>query len=103
GKYNQVVREVNFWNQAVVALGFTFGLTKSEFRRHLVSKEVKSMEEIQKIALEYMRNEDTKAVNSAKRKNQPNFLPQNSSSVTRNPIPKAGKFHDYTPLNASIA
>ncbi|MED6186268.1 hypothetical protein PIB30_065181 [Stylosanthes scabra] len=44
------------------------------------------MEEIQKIALEYMRNEDKKC-----------------SSVPRNSVPKAGKFHDYTPLNASIA
>ncbi|MED6214304.1 hypothetical protein PIB30_101733 [Stylosanthes scabra] len=61
------------------------------------------MEEIQKIALEYMRNEDTKAVNFVKRKNQPNFPLQNSSSVPRNPVRKAGKFHDYTPLNASIA
>ncbi|MED6136724.1 hypothetical protein PIB30_058451 [Stylosanthes scabra] len=87
---------VSLAGQAVVTLGFTFGLIESEFRRHLVSKEVKSMEEIQKIALEYMRNEDTKAVNSAKRKNQPNFPPRNS-------VPKAGKFYHYTPLNASIA
>ncbi|MED6170103.1 hypothetical protein PIB30_027703 [Stylosanthes scabra] len=61
-RYNKIVLEVNVWNQAVVALGFAAGLLEGDFRKHLIFTEVKTMEEIQKIALEYMWQEDTKII-----------------------------------------
>ncbi|MED6174642.1 hypothetical protein PIB30_071016 [Stylosanthes scabra] len=78
-----------------------------DFRRHLTSKEITSMEEIHRIAHEYMRDEDFSKVVSWKRKNptsQPNKGGSQGPSTlpTRPPVPRVGKFNTYTPLNASL-
>ncbi|MED6221529.1 hypothetical protein PIB30_055675 [Stylosanthes scabra] len=98
------------WSSAtpeVVSLCLITGLLEGDFRRHLTSKDITSMEEIHRIAHEYMRDEDVSKVVSGNKKNptsQPNKGGSQGLSTLpiRPPIPRVGKFNTYTPLNASL-
>ncbi|MED6170769.1 hypothetical protein PIB30_034249 [Stylosanthes scabra] len=76
-RFNKALLEVNRSSATpeVVSLCLIAGLLEGDFRRHLTSKEITSMEEIHCIAHEYMQDEDFSKVVSGKRKNptsQPN-------------------------------
>ncbi|XP_016185779.1 uncharacterized protein LOC107627461 [Arachis ipaensis] len=61
-RFNKVLLEVNTRILEVVCLCLIAGLLEGDFRRHLTSKDVKSMKEIHQITLEYMRDEDVSRV-----------------------------------------
>ncbi|MED6134308.1 hypothetical protein PIB30_035869 [Stylosanthes scabra] len=108
-RFNKALLEVNGLSATpeVVSLCVIAGLLEGDFRRYLTSKEITSMEEMHRIAHEYMWDEDVSKVVSGKRKNptsQPNKGRSQGPSTlsTRPPIPHIGKFNTYTPLNASL-
>ncbi|XP_016199390.1 uncharacterized protein LOC107640380 [Arachis ipaensis] len=68
-RFNKALLEVNMGTPEVVCLCLIASLLEGDFRRHLTSKDVKSMEKIHQIALEYIRDEDVSKVVSIKKKN----------------------------------
>ncbi|MED6193262.1 hypothetical protein PIB30_017653 [Stylosanthes scabra] len=104
----KAVANVDPWNQGVLSYTFVAGLAEGDFRRHLTTKDVKTMEEIQKVALKYMRDEDVRKVVSSKRKT-PTGTPQkvantgNQVNLLRSPISKGEKFSSYTLLKGTIS
>ncbi|XP_016170742.1 uncharacterized protein LOC107613307 [Arachis ipaensis] len=104
--FNKALLEVNIRTLEVVCLCLIVGLLEGDFRRHLTSKDIKSMKEIHQITLEYMQDEDVSRVVSIKRKNlAPSSNKAGSSgqsSTSKTSTPRVGKFSTYTPLVASL-
>ncbi|RYR51015.1 hypothetical protein Ahy_A06g026077 [Arachis hypogaea] len=77
------------FNKALLAVNIrTSEVLQGDFRWHLTSKDVKSMKEIHKISLKYMRDEDVLKVMSTKQK-KPAPSPNKAISSRQSSTPKA--------------
>ncbi|RYR77531.1 hypothetical protein Ahy_A01g002032 [Arachis hypogaea] len=90
----------------VICICLIVGLFEGDFRKYLTSKNVKSMEKIHQIALEYIRDEDVTKVVSTKQKNSapsPNKATSSAQATPKPLVPWVSKFSTYTLLVASLA
>ncbi|XP_072088040.1 uncharacterized protein [Arachis hypogaea] len=101
---------------SVASLCLTNGLMNEDFRKHLTTKPVWTMHEIQNVAKDYINDEEVRQVVAANKRQHANSQHDNSAS-RHNPTPKEnqrdhprptnrppriGKFSNYTPLTAPI-
>ncbi|XP_016169098.1 uncharacterized protein LOC107611715 [Arachis ipaensis] len=115
-RFNDECLEIDGLTDSVASLCLTNGLLNEDFRKHLTTKPVWTMQEIQCVAREYINDEEVSQVVAAN-KRQPSYSQNRhhesgerqkkhardggSSKIPR-PFPRVGKFTNYTPLTAPI-
>nr|XP_025685253.1 uncharacterized protein LOC112786044 [Arachis hypogaea] len=116
--FNDECLTVNGLTDSVTSLCLTNGLMNKDFRKHLTTKPVWTMHEIQNVAKDYINDEEVSQVvaankrqhgntqhgNSAPRQNPPpreNQRDHPRPTNTNRPL-RIGKFSNYTPLTAPI-
>ncbi|XP_015938720.1 uncharacterized protein LOC107464304 [Arachis duranensis] len=115
-RFNDECLEIDGLTDSVASLCLTNGLLNEDFRKHLTTKPVWTMQEIQNVAREYINDEEVSQVVAAN-KRQPassNARPlsggerskehskDGGSAKTFKSFPRVGKFTNYTPLTAPI-
>ncbi|XP_016186088.1 uncharacterized protein LOC107627775 [Arachis ipaensis] len=115
-RFNDECLEIDGLTNSVASLCLTNGLLNEDFRKHLTTKPVWTMQEIQNVAREYINDEEVSQVVVAK-KRQPTYNsarhPGNEERTKEHskdggpakafkPFPRVGKFTNYTPLTALI-
>ncbi|XP_072080854.1 uncharacterized protein [Arachis hypogaea] len=115
-RFNDECLEIDGLTNSVASLCLTNGLSNEDFRKHLTTKPVWTMQEIQCVAKEYINDEEVSRVVAAN-KRQPAYnqarhyegrerpkehARDGGPSKTPKPFPRVGKFTNYTPLTASI-
>ncbi|XP_057720308.1 uncharacterized protein LOC130934790 [Arachis stenosperma] len=115
-RFNDESLEIDSLTDSVASLCLTNGLLNEDFRKHLTTKPVWTMQEIQNVAREYINDEEVSQVVAAN-KRQPVYHPAHQpGNVERpkehskdegppkafKPFPRVGKFTNYTPLAAPI-
>ncbi|XP_057739790.1 uncharacterized protein LOC130956848 [Arachis stenosperma] len=116
-RFNDECLEIDGLTDSVASLCLTNGLLNENFRKHLTTKSVWTMHEIQTVAKEYINDEEVSRVVAANkrqsgygqarqfggdgerakekaREEAPNKAPR--------PFPRVGKFTNYTPLTLPI-
>ncbi|XP_057719964.1 uncharacterized protein LOC130934405 [Arachis stenosperma] len=115
-RFNDECLEIDGLTDSVASLCLTNGLLNENFRKHLTTKSVWMMQEIQNVAREYINDEEVSQVVAANKRqpayNQPRQhgsgerLKEHSKDGIPNknsrPFPQVGKFTNYTPLAAPI-
>ncbi|XP_016200496.1 uncharacterized protein LOC107641523 [Arachis ipaensis] len=114
-RFNDECLEIDGLTDSVASLCLTNGLPNEDFRKHLTTKPVWTMQEIQNIAKEYINDEEVSQVVAANKRQPPNPQARKTSQVDRykeaprdgtlNKSPKqprVGRFTNYTPLTAPI-
>nr|XP_025628427.1 uncharacterized protein LOC112721591 [Arachis hypogaea] len=115
-RFNDECLEIDGLTDLVASLCLTNGLLNKDFRKHLTTKPVWTMQEIQCVAREYIIDEEVSQVVAAN-KRQPSYnqaqhhgsgerhkehARDGGLSKTPKSFPRVGKFTNYTPLTASI-
>ncbi|XP_072076753.1 uncharacterized protein [Arachis hypogaea] len=115
-RFNDECLEIDGLTDSVANLCLTNGLSNEDFRKHLTTKPVWTMQEIQCVAKEYINDEEVSRVVAAN-KRQPAYnqarhyegrerpkehARDGGPSKTPKPFPRVGKFTNYTLLTASI-
>ncbi|XP_025628570.1 uncharacterized protein [Arachis hypogaea] len=115
-RFNDECLEIDGLTDSVASLCLTNGLSNEDFRKHLTTKPVWTMQEIQGVAKEYINDEEVSRVVAANKRqpayNQPRHFEarerpkehakDGGPSKPSKPFPRVGKFTNYTPLTASI-
>ncbi|XP_072087012.1 uncharacterized protein [Arachis hypogaea] len=115
-RFNDECLEIDGLTDSVASLCLTNGLSNEDFRKHLTTKPVWTMQEIQCVAKEYINDEEVSRVVAANKRqpayNQPRHFEtrerpkehakDGGPSKPSKPFPRVGKFTNYTPLTASI-
>ncbi|XP_015953033.1 uncharacterized protein LOC107477509 [Arachis duranensis] len=98
-RFNDECLTVDGLTDSVASLCLTNGFMNEDFRKHLTTRPVWTMHEIQNLAKDYINDEEVSQVVAAnKRENQKDHpRPTNTSQP-----PRIGKFSNYTPLTAPI-
>ncbi|XP_016182581.1 uncharacterized protein LOC107624637 [Arachis ipaensis] len=117
-RFNDECLTVDRLTDSIASLCLTNGLMNEDFRKHLTTKPVWTMHEIQNVAKDYINDEEVSQVVAANKRQHGNA--QHSNSAPRhNPPPKEnqrdhpklantnrppriGKFSNYMPLTALI-
>ncbi|RYR19470.1 hypothetical protein Ahy_B03g064246 [Arachis hypogaea] len=115
-RFNDECLTVDGLTDSVASLCLTNGLMNEDFRKHLTTRPVWTMHEIQNVAKDYINDEEVSQVIAANKRQHGNAQRGNSASH-QNPTPKEnqrdhprptsrppriGKFSNYTPLTAPI-
>ncbi|XP_016192788.1 uncharacterized protein LOC107633701 [Arachis ipaensis] len=115
-RFNDECLEIDDLTDLVASLCLTNGLLNENFRKHLTTKPVWTMQEIQNVAREYSNDEEVSQVVAAN-KRQPAYNParhpgngKRSKEHSKDggpakafkPFSRVGKFTNYTPLTAPI-
>ncbi|XP_016206195.1 uncharacterized protein LOC107646526 [Arachis ipaensis] len=115
-RFNDECLEIDGLTESVASLCLTNGLLNEDFRKHLTTKFVWTMQEIQNVAREYINDEEVSQVVAAN-KWQPAYnharqpgngeRPREHSkdgppAKTFKPFSRVGTFTNYTPLAAPI-
>ncbi|XP_072076456.1 uncharacterized protein [Arachis hypogaea] len=115
-RFNDECLKIDGLTDSVASLCLTNGLSNEDFRKHLTTKSVWTMQEIQCVAKEYINDEEVSRVMAAN-KRQPAYnqgrhyegrekpkehARDGGPSKAPKPFPRVGKFTNYTPLTASI-
>nr|XP_025628176.1 uncharacterized protein LOC112721320 [Arachis hypogaea] len=117
-RFNDECLTVDGVTDSVASLCLTNGLMNEDFRKHLTSKPVWTMHEIQNVARDYINDEEVSQVVAANKREHGNAQ-HGSSAPQHNPpprenqrdhpkptnanqLPRIGKFSNYTPLIAPI-
>ncbi|XP_072062155.1 uncharacterized protein [Arachis hypogaea] len=117
-RFNDECLTVDGLMDSVPSLCLTNGLMNEDFRKHLTTKPVWTMHEIQNVARDYINNEEVSQVVAANKRQHGNAQHGNSASrhnppprenqrdhpkpTNANRPPRIGKFFNYTPLTAPI-
>ncbi|XP_020963386.1 uncharacterized protein LOC110265007 [Arachis ipaensis] len=115
-RFNDECLEIDGLTDSVASLCLTNGLLNEDFRKHLTTKPVWTMQEIQCVAKEYINDEEVSRVVAANKRQSPynqtrhhdggerqkEHTRDGGSSKTTKPFPRVGKFTNYTPLAAPI-
>ncbi|XP_057739929.1 uncharacterized protein LOC130957044 [Arachis stenosperma] len=115
-RFNDECLEIDGLTDSVASLCLTNGLLNEDFRKHLTTKPVRTMQEIQNVAREYINDEEDSQVVVANKRQPAYNQPRQYSSGERleehskngvptknsRPFPRVGKFTNYTPLAAPI-
>ncbi|XP_025679108.1 uncharacterized protein [Arachis hypogaea] len=114
-RFNDECLEIDGLTDSVASLCLTNGLLNEDFRKHLTTKPVWTMQEIQSIAKEYINDEEVSQVVAANKRQPPNSPPRHAHQTERykeaprdstpNKLtkqPRVGRFTNYTPLTAPI-
>ncbi|XP_072066657.1 uncharacterized protein [Arachis hypogaea] len=115
-RFNDECLEIDGLTDSVASLCLTNGLLNEDFRKHLTTKTVWSMQEIQSVAKEYINDEEVSQVVAANKRQLPNpsarQAPQferhkeapRDGTLAKQPKqpPRLGRFTNYTPLTAPI-
>ncbi|XP_016164315.1 uncharacterized protein LOC107606813 [Arachis ipaensis] len=115
-QFNDECLEIDGLTDSVASLCLTNGLLNEDFRKHLTTKPVWTMQEIQSVARKYINDEEVSQVVAANKRqpayNQPRqhgggerpkeHARDGGSSKTSRPFPRVGKFTNYTPLIVPI-
>ncbi|XP_025685384.1 uncharacterized protein [Arachis hypogaea] len=115
-RFNDECLEIDGLTDSVASLCLTNGLLNEDFRKHLTTKPVWTMQEIQCIAKEYINDEEVSRVVAANKRQPPynqtrhyegrerqkEHARDGGPSKTPKPFPRVGKFTNYTPLTAPI-
>ncbi|XP_025664414.1 uncharacterized protein [Arachis hypogaea] len=114
-RFNDECLEIDGLTDSVASLCLTNGLLNEDFRKHLTTRPVWTMQEIQSIAKEYINDEEVSQVVAANKRQPPNPPPRHTHQTERyketprdntpNKLPKqprVGRFTNYTPLTAPI-
>ncbi|XP_025648000.1 uncharacterized protein [Arachis hypogaea] len=117
-RFNDECLTVDGLTDSVASLCLTNGLMNEDFRKHLTTKPVWTMHEIQNVAKDYINDEEVIQVVAANKRQHNNT--QHGNPATRhnppprenqrdhpkptntNRPPRIGKFSNYTPLTAPI-
>nr|XP_025672873.1 uncharacterized protein LOC112772193 [Arachis hypogaea] len=115
-RLNDECLEIDGLTDSVASLCLTNGLLNENFRKHLTTKPVWTMHEIQTVAKEYINDEEVSRVVAAN-KRQPSYNQARQQGNGERPkgqtreealskaprtFPRVGKFTNYTPLNLPI-
>ncbi|XP_025678442.1 uncharacterized protein [Arachis hypogaea] len=116
-RFNDECLEIDGLTDSVASLCLTKGLLNEDFRKHLTTKPVWSMQEIQCVAKEYINDEKVSRVVAAN-KRQPSHNQDRHrrsregqrehardggpSKAAPKPFPRVGKFTNYTSLTVPI-
>ncbi|XP_052117767.1 uncharacterized protein LOC127747668 [Arachis duranensis] len=115
-RFNNKYLEIDGLTDSVASLCLTNGMLNEDFRKHLTTKPVWTMQEIQNMAREYINDEEVSQVVAAN-KWQPAHLPtrqpgngERSREHSKDggptkpfkPFPRVGKFTNYTPLTVPM-
>ncbi|XP_025636499.1 uncharacterized protein [Arachis hypogaea] len=114
-RFNDECLEIDDLTDSVASLCLTNGLLNEDFRKHLTTKPVWTMQEIQSIAKEYINDEEVSQVVAANKRQPANPPARQTHQLERykeaprdgilNKLPKqprVGRFTNYTPLTAPI-
>ncbi|XP_016191567.1 uncharacterized protein LOC107632397 [Arachis ipaensis] len=115
-RFNDECLEIDGLTDSVASLCLTNDLLNEDFRKHLTTKPVWTMHEIQTVAKEYINDEEVSQVVAANKRqpsyNQPKqqgngkrqkeHARDGGTNKTPRPFPRVGKFTNYTPLTLSI-
>nr|XP_025628724.1 uncharacterized protein LOC112721918 [Arachis hypogaea] len=115
-RFNDECLEIDGLTDSVASLCLTNGLSNEDFRKHLTTKPVWTMQEIQCVAKEYINDEEVSRVVAANKRqpacNQSRHFEarerpkeharDGGPSKPPKPFPRVGKFTNYTPLTVSI-
>ncbi|XP_016195200.1 uncharacterized protein LOC107636190 [Arachis ipaensis] len=115
-RFNDECLEIDGLTDSVASLCLTNGLLNEDFRKHLTTKPVWTMQEIQCVAKEYINDEEVSQVMAANkwqpayrhdrhlgnREVQKEHARDGGPSKAPRPFPRVGKFTHYTPLTAPI-
>nr|XP_029146226.1 uncharacterized protein LOC112728541 [Arachis hypogaea] len=110
-RFNDKCLEIEGLTDSVASLCLTNGLLNEDFRKHLTTRPVWTMQEIHTVAREYINDEEVSRVVAAN-KRQPSYTQprqhgngerqkeharDGGPSRTPRPFPRVGKFTNYTP------
>ncbi|XP_057723499.1 uncharacterized protein LOC130939409 [Arachis stenosperma] len=115
-RLNDECLEIDGLTDSVASLCLTNGLLNEDFRKHLTTKPMWTMQEIQNVAREYINNKEVNQVVTANKRqpayNQPRqhgggerpkeHSKDGVSTKSFKPFPRVGKFTNYTPLTTPI-
>ncbi|XP_057746548.1 uncharacterized protein LOC130965810 [Arachis stenosperma] len=115
-RFNDECLEIEGLTDSVASLCLTNRLLNEDFRKHLTTNPVWTMQEIQIVAREYINDEEVSQVVAANKwqpsYNQPRqhgneerqkeHARDGNPSKTPRPFPRVGKFTNYTPLTLPI-
>nr|XP_025690908.1 uncharacterized protein LOC112792020 [Arachis hypogaea] len=115
-RFNDNCLEIDGLTDSVANLCLTNGLLNEDFRKHLTTKPVCTMQEIQSVAKEYINDEEVSQVIAANKRQLPNLPPRQTPQLDRfkeaprdgaptkqhKQLPRVGRFTNYTPLTAPI-
>ncbi|XP_016199100.1 uncharacterized protein LOC107640060 [Arachis ipaensis] len=114
-RFNDECLEIDGLTDSVGSLCLTNGLLNEDFRKHLTTKPVWSMQEIQSMAKEYINNEEVSQVVATNKRQLPNHparqttqvdsykeAPRDGTLSKLSKQPRVGSFTNYTPLTAPI-
>ncbi|XP_015940399.1 uncharacterized protein LOC107465924 [Arachis duranensis] len=114
-RFNDECLEIDGLTDSVASLCLTNDLLNEDFTKHLTTKPVWTMQEIQSVAKEYINDEEVSQVVAANKRQLPSSsarqAPQadrykeapRDSNLNKPPKhPRIGKFMNYTPLTAPI-
>ncbi|XP_057738138.1 uncharacterized protein LOC130955315 [Arachis stenosperma] len=96
-RFNDECLEIDNLTDSVASLCLTNELLNEDFRKHLTTKPVWTMKEIQNVAREYI-NDEEPGGGERTREHSKDGAPAKAFK----PFPLVGKFTNYTPLAASI-
>ncbi|XP_057747061.1 uncharacterized protein LOC130966293 [Arachis stenosperma] len=115
-RFNDKCLEIDSLTDSVTSLYLTNGLLNEDFRKHLTTKPVWTMQEIQSVAKEYINDEEVSQVVAANKRQLPNPSARQVTQVDRymeaprdgtptkqhKQPPRVGRFTNYTPLTVPI-
>ncbi|XP_057720063.1 uncharacterized protein LOC130934519 [Arachis stenosperma] len=111
-RFNDECLKIKGLTNSVASLCLTNGLLNEDFRKHLTTKPVWTMHEIQTVAKEYINDEEVSRVVAANKQQPSHNQPRHHGNRERQkeqvrdggpskalrPSPRIGKFTNYTPL-----
>ncbi|XP_025670172.1 uncharacterized protein [Arachis hypogaea] len=115
-RFNDECLEIDGLLDSVASLCLTNGLLNEDFRKHLTTKPVWTMQGIQNVAREYINDEEVSQVVAANKQQPTNSSPhqpvyadkpretpkEGAPGKRSKQFPRVGKFTNYTPLMAPI-
>ncbi|XP_015950512.1 uncharacterized protein LOC107475395 [Arachis duranensis] len=115
-RFNVKFLEIDGLTDSVASLCLTNGLLNEDFRKHLTTKPVWTMHEIQTVAKEYINDEEVSQVMAANKRHSGYNQPRQQGNGERHKeqareagptkvhrsFPRIGKFTNYTPLTLPI-
>ncbi|XP_025607848.1 uncharacterized protein [Arachis hypogaea] len=115
-RFNDECLEIEGLTNSVASLCLTNGLLNEDFRKHLTTKPVWTMQEIQTVARKYINDEEVSRVVAANKRQTSYTQPRQHSNGERQkehardggpskaprPFSRVGKFTNYTPLALPI-
>ncbi|XP_016164288.1 uncharacterized protein LOC107606784 [Arachis ipaensis] len=100
-RFNDECLEIDALTDSVASLYLTNGLLNEDFRKHLTTKPVWTMQEIQNVVREYINDEEVSQVVPANKRAKEHSKDGGPAKAFK-PFPRVGKFTNYTPLTTPI-